>query len=119
MLKMYCLRVAFPKRRVKSASSQQPEAALNSTSQPSIQDQDKSLTVNSSKSTSGFSQSLVNSSSTSSQAVARLKLEAGHGSERRSLPQARVSPIDVQPVTGQKNGSESEKTVDSAFKPSR
>ncbi|XP_016342412.1 rab11 family-interacting protein 1-like isoform X1 [Sinocyclocheilus anshuiensis] len=103
----------------KSASSQQPEAAPISTSQPSIQDQVKSLTVNSSKSTSCFTQSLLNSSSTSSQALAPLKLEAGHGSEERSLPQARVSPIDVQPVAEQKNGSENERTGDPGFKPCR
>lgn len=103
----------------KSASRQQPEAALISTSQPSIQDQDKSLTVKSSKSTSCFTPSLVNSSATSNQALAPLSPEAGHGLEHRSLPQARVSPIDVQPIAGQKNGSDSERTGDPAFKPCR
>ncbi|KAI2659593.1 Rab11 family-interacting protein 1 [Labeo rohita] len=93
----------------KSASTVQ--AALNSTSQPSIQDQDLSLTINSSKSTSYFSTSMVNSSSTSSEALAPLRPEADHGSGHRSLPQARVSPIDVQPVAGQKNGTESERTA--------
>lgn len=101
----------------KSASTVQ--AALNSTSQPSIQDQDLSLTINSSKSTSYFSTSMVNSSSTSSEALAPLRPEADHGSGHRSLPQARVSPIDVQPVAGQKNGTESERTGDPAFKPCR
>ncbi|XP_016415817.1 rab11 family-interacting protein 1 isoform X1 [Sinocyclocheilus rhinocerous] len=103
----------------KSASGQQPEAALNSTSQPTIQDQDKSLTINSSKSTSCFTESLVNSSSTSSQVLTPLRMEAGHGSGHRSFPPVRVSPIDVQPVAGQKNGSESERTGDPAFKPCR
>ncbi len=103
----------------KSASRQQPEAALISTSQPSIQDQDKSLTVKSSKSTSCFTPSHVNSSATSNQALAPLSPEAGHGLEHRSLPQARVSSIDVQPIAGQKNGSDSERTGDPAFKPCR
>lgn len=103
----------------KSASRQQPEAALISTSQPSIQDQAKSLTVNSSKSTSCFTPSLVNSSSTSSQALSPLSPEAGHGLENRSLPQARVSPIDVQPIAGPKNGSDRERTGDPASKPCR
>ncbi|XP_058645075.1 uncharacterized protein rab11fip1b isoform X1 [Onychostoma macrolepis] len=103
----------------KSASRQQPEAALISASQPSIKDQDKSLTVNSSKSTSCFTPSLVNSSSNSRQDLAPLSPEAGHGSEHQSLPQARVSPIDVQPIAGQKNGSDSERTGDPAFKPCR
>ncbi len=101
----------------KSASRKQPEAALISTSQ---QDQAKSLTVNSSKSTSCFTPSLVNSSSTSSQALSPLSPEAGHhGLEYRSLPQARVSSIDVQSIAGQKNGSDRERTGDPAFKPSR
>uniref|UniRef100_A0A9J8A996 Rab11 family-interacting protein 1-like n=2 Tax=Cyprinus carpio carpio TaxID=630221 RepID=A0A9J8A996_CYPCA len=98
----------------KSASGQQPEAALNSTSQPNIQDQDKSLTINSSKSTSCFTESLVNSSSTSSQVLTPLRMEASHGSGHRPLSPVRVSPIDVQ-----KNGSESERTGDPAFKPCR
>ncbi|KAL0183437.1 hypothetical protein M9458_022812, partial [Cirrhinus mrigala] len=91
----------------KSSSSQQPEAALNSTSQPSIQNRDQSLTINSSKSTSYFTASMVNSSSTSSDALAPLRPEAGRG----------VSPIDVQPFAGQKHGSESERTGDPAVKP--
>ncbi|XP_016097228.1 rab11 family-interacting protein 1-like [Sinocyclocheilus grahami] len=108
-----------PLPSAKSASGQQPEAALNSTNQPTIQDQDKSLTINSSKSTSCFTESLVNSSSTSSQVLTPLRMEAGHGSGHRSLPPVRVSPIDVQPVAGQKNGSENERTGDPAFKPCR
>ncbi|XP_059400963.1 titin homolog isoform X1 [Carassius carassius] len=103
----------------KLASGQQPEAALNSTSQPNIQDQDKSLTINSSKSTSCFTESLVKSSSTSSQVLPLLRMEASHGSGQRPLPPVRVSPIEVQPLTGQKNGSESERAGDPAFKPCR
>ncbi|XP_052463268.1 titin homolog isoform X1 [Carassius gibelio] len=103
----------------KSASGQQPEAPLNSTSQPNIQDQDKSLTINSSKSTSCFTESLVKSSSTSSQVLPLLRMEAGHGSGHRPLPPARVSTIEVQPFTGQKNGSESERAGDPSFKPCR
>lgn len=106
------------------SSSQQPEAVLKSTSQPTRPDQDKSLTINSSMSTSCFTQSHGNPSLILNQALKKnevqsktehspLRVEAGQGSGHRSLPQARVSPIDKS-ITVQNNGSEHERTGDTA-----
>ncbi|XDV54640.1 hypothetical protein PO909_022885 [Leuciscus waleckii] len=106
-------------------SSQQPEAVLKSTSQPTRPDQDESLTINSSMSTSCFTLSHGNPSLILNQALKKnevqtktehspLRVEAGQGSGHRSLPQARVSPIDVKSITVQNNGSEHERTGDTA-----
>ncbi|KAK7125495.1 hypothetical protein R3I93_020999 [Phoxinus phoxinus] len=49
-----------------------------------------------------------------------LRVEAGQGSGHRSLPKAIVSPIDVKSIIVQNNGSEHERTGDTAaFKPCR
>lgn len=115
----------------KNSTSQQPESVLNlSTNQPTRRDQDKSLTINSSMPTSCFSASHGSSSPIMNQALKKSevqiktehsppRVEAGQGSAHRSLPHARVSPIDVKPITGQNNGSEHERSGDPAFKACR
>lgn len=113
-----------------NSTSQQPESVLKSTSQPTRQDQDKLLTINSSIPTSCFTPSHESSSPIMNQALKKnevqiktehspQRVEAGQGSAHRTLPHARVSPIDVKPIIGQNNGSEHERTGDPAFKPCR
>lgn len=82
----------------------------NSTSQLDKQDQDKTLSINSGLSTSVSRSPTLISTSTASQA---------HASGNKTLPQARVSPIDAQPVPGQIHGGEPKKTSDPVVKPCR
>lgn len=83
-----------------------------STNQLDRQDRDRTLSINRGISTSPT----LNSSSTASQAPEAVQ---SHVSGNKTLPQAKVSPVDAHTVSAQHYGGESKRTGDLAFKSSR
>lgn len=83
-----------------------------STNQLDRQDRDRILSINHGLSTSPT----LNSSSTASQAPEAVQ---SHVSGNKTLPQAKVSPVDAHTVSAQNYGGESKRTGDLAFKSSR